>query len=88
MRTTLDIPDTFGKRVKMAALRRGVTMKDLIVTALEHELDAKKADVGVKALQFPLVSSKTPACYELKPEQISDILLREEVFAYETVDRH
>lgn len=87
MRTTLDIPDELGRRVKMAAVRRGLTMKHLIVTAIEHELGARKQAPARNTISFPLIPSKKPGVYELKPEQINDILLREEIAAYEATDR-
>ena len=87
MRTTLDIPDELGKRVKLTAIRRGSSMKDLIVTALEHELSGRRQQDGGKTLHFPLVPSGKPASYDLKPEEISEILIREEIAAYEAVDR-
>jgi hypothetical protein len=87
MRTTLDIPDSVGRRVKIAAARRGLSMKALIVAALENELDARKRVAQAQPLRFPLISSKTPGCYDLKPEEINNILVREEEAAYETLER-
>ena len=79
MRTTLDIPDAIGRRVKVAAARRGLSMKALIVAALENELDARKRTIPARPLRFPVISSQTPGCYDLKPEEIKAILLRESV---------
>jgi plasmid stability protein len=87
MRTTLDIPDGIGRRVKIAAARRGVSMKALIVEALENELDTRKHAAQTRPLRLPLVSSRTQGCYDLKPEEINDILAREEATAYETIER-
>lgn len=86
MRTTVDIPDSIGRRVKLAAARRGLSMKDLIVAALEHELDARQATSRAQSLPLPLIGSRTPGRYELEPEEISAILLREEAAAYEATD--
>ena len=87
MRTTLDIPDTIGRRVKVAAARRGLSMKALIVAALENELDTRKRTTQARPLRFPLISSSTPGCYDLKPKEINDILMREEAAAYEAFER-
>ena len=87
MRTTLDIPDAIGRRVKVAAARRGLSMKALIVAALENELDPRKHVAPTRPLRFPMISSQTPGCYDLKPKEISDILLREEAAAYEALER-
>lgn len=87
MRTTLDIPDPIGRRVKIMAARRGLSMKALIVAALEKELDTRKGTEQALPLHLPLISSKTPGCYDLKPEEINDILVREEAAAYEAAER-
>lgn len=87
MRTTLDLPEVLGRRTKFAAARRGISMKALIVLALEHELDSKGSASQAQPLEFPLVRSRTPGAYELNPEQIGEILVREEAAAYEASDR-
>ncbi|MCX6995516.1 MAG: hypothetical protein NTV49_00140 [Kiritimatiellaeota bacterium] len=87
MRTTLEIPDALGRRVKVVAARRGLSMKALIVAALENELDTRKRIAQAQPLRFPLISSPTPGCYDLKPEEIKAILLREEAAAYEAFER-
>ena len=87
MRTTLDIPDSIGRRVKIAAARRGLSMKALIVAALESELDTRRGTAQARPLGLPLISSKTPGCYDLKPDEINDILVREEAAAYEAAER-
>jgi hypothetical protein len=38
MRTTLDLPDDLMKRVKIAAVRRGTTLRDLVAEALRKLL--------------------------------------------------
>jgi hypothetical protein len=40
MRTTIDLPDTLFRKTKATAALRGSTMKDLIVRALEREIEA------------------------------------------------
>ncbi|MGB0333869.1 MAG: hypothetical protein ACPGGN_00750 [Opitutales bacterium] len=39
MRTTIDMPDSLMKRVKLAAARRNTTFRALVVHALERTLD-------------------------------------------------
>jgi hypothetical protein len=41
MRTTIDLPDTLFRRAKATAALRGSTMKDLVVRALEREIQHK-----------------------------------------------
>jgi len=38
MRTSIDLPDHLMKKAKLEAIERGVSMKDLIIQALEKEL--------------------------------------------------
>jgi hypothetical protein len=87
MRTTLDLPDSIGRRVKVAAAQRGVSMKALIVQALENELDTRKRTAKRLPLALPLVRSEAAGCYDLKPGTISAILIREETAAYEAAER-
>ncbi len=38
MRTSIDLPDQLLKKAKLEAIERGLSMKDLIIQALEKEL--------------------------------------------------
>ena len=38
MKTTIDIPDPLLRQAEMVAVERGVTLKNLLVSALENEL--------------------------------------------------
>ena len=88
MRTTLELPDAVARRAKLAAVRRDMTLKDLVVAALEHELDAGSAKPTGGALYLPLIPSRKPGSRRLSPDEVHDILLREERAAYETANRH
>jgi len=87
MRTTLDLPDVLARRAKLAAVRRDMSLKDLVVTALEHELDARAAKPKGKPVKLPLVKSRKPGSRSLTPEEVHSILAREERAAYEAVER-
>ncbi len=39
MKTTIDIPEALYKRTKIRAVETGRTLKDLVLTSLEKELD-------------------------------------------------
>ena len=41
MRTTVDLPDTLFRKTKATAALRGSTMKELIVHALEREVETQ-----------------------------------------------
>ena len=38
MKTTIEMPEALYKEAKIRAVEKGITLKELIVTALEHEL--------------------------------------------------
>ena len=40
MKTTIDIPEPLYKRAKIRAVERGQTLKQIVLTSLERELDA------------------------------------------------
>ncbi|MFA5043026.1 MAG: hypothetical protein WC381_02855 [Kiritimatiellia bacterium] len=87
MRTTLDFPDTLARRAKTVAVRRGITLKALVTQALEENLDAVASKPSGGSIKFPLVRSRKPGALLLTPDDIHDILLREESAAYETAMR-
>jgi len=88
MRTTLDLPDAVARRAKLAAVRRDISLKDLVVEALEHELDAAAGKPAGGVLHLPLIPSKRPGSRRLSPDDVHEILVREELAAYETAQRH
>jgi hypothetical protein len=87
MRTTLDLPDALFRRAKIEAVHRGITFRALVSSAIEREIaPARDRPLGRRAV-LPLIRSRTPAVYDLKPERVSEILLREECAAYEAAGR-
>jgi len=43
MKTTIDIPGPLYKKVKIRAVERGQTLKQIVLTSLERELEAPQA---------------------------------------------
>lgn len=41
MKTTIDIPDPLLKRVKIRAVERGETLREMVLRSLERDLDAE-----------------------------------------------
>lgn len=39
MKTTIDIPDDLYKKAKIRAIERGLTLKQVVLTSLERELE-------------------------------------------------
>jgi len=40
MKTTIDIPEALLKKAKIRAIERGQSLKQVVLTALEHDLEA------------------------------------------------
>jgi len=55
MRTTVDLPDTLFRKTKATAALRGSTMNELIVHAIEKEIETTPANKKGKPVSFPLV---------------------------------
>ena len=89
MRTTIDIPDALGRRVKIRAAQEGRSLKTLITQALERELVAAAAPAASTAAPaLPVIRSKKPGSLRITPDEISDLLVREEAAAYAADVRH
>ena len=43
MKTTIDIPEPLYKRVKIRAIERGQSLKQIVLASLEKELESSKA---------------------------------------------
>jgi len=54
VRTTIDLPDALFRRTKAKAALRGTSMKDLIVAALEKDLNSTPPQEA-KRLTLPLI---------------------------------
>jgi hypothetical protein len=70
VRTTVDLPDELIKRAKIVAVERGVTLRELIGSALVRDLAAGPAPAG-KKVRLPLFSSARPGSLDLSTADIS-----------------
>ena len=73
MRTTVDLPDTVFRRLKAAAALQGSSLKEIILRAVENELQANKPKR--RKVKFPLIRSKEPGSFSLTNAEIDEILL-------------
>ena len=55
MRTTIDMPDALFLRAKATAAARGVTLKQFVVNAVEHEISQPANAVRRRAPKLPLI---------------------------------
>ncbi|MEM0965447.1 MAG: hypothetical protein AAGJ81_04735 [Verrucomicrobiota bacterium] len=69
MRTTLDIPDETFRKAKIAAVERGITLREIVVRALNREL-IHTPEHPVRRAQFPIFQSKAKGL--LTPEVVRE----------------
>jgi plasmid stability protein len=86
MKTTLDLPDSLMKQVKLRALRDGRKLKDAVAELLRAGLTAQAASGQRKLAQpviakdrktgLPVISCRHPAPRgeELTPDRVAEIL--------------
>ena len=80
MRTTVDLPDPLFRKIKALASLNGLSLKEYITSALEHEVEGSKLNIESQRVTFPLVPSKSPGSIDLDGEKIAKIM--------EAEDRH
>ena len=71
MRTSIDLPDELLREAKIAAVNRGVTLRELVTDALHHELHGTTApSQPLRTLDFPLIRSGVPGSLRITAEDI------------------
>ena len=55
MRTTLDLPDTLYRKTKAVAALRGSSMKDLIIRAIEQDVNGPTTKTKIPRNKFPVI---------------------------------
>ncbi len=89
MRTTVDIPDALGRQVKIRAAQEGQPLKVFIARALERELTAPATTQYPRAVPYlPVIKSSKPGSLKITPQEISELLVNEEIAAYAAAVRH
>ncbi len=76
MRTTIDVPDPVFRSMKSLAARKGQSLKEFVVRAIEREVSrAQRPGPARSAVRLPLVPSKHPgALRSLTNAEIEDLL--------------
>ena len=77
MRITIDLPDNLFRRTKALAAVRGSSMKDLIIRAVEHEVNAEGAANRASSPRragFPVVHLKSGRKLDLGKFDFDDLL--------------
>jgi len=60
MKTTIDIPEPLYKEAKIGAIRRGLSLKDLVLSALQRELHPETSE-------SPSIHASSPKRYRKDP---------------------
>jgi hypothetical protein len=75
MRTSFDVPDDMFRKLKVMAAMRGMSMRQLLLAAIEHEISrAHSAPRVSDEVNFPLLDSKEPGTLRLSNSDIDDLL--------------
>jgi hypothetical protein len=74
MRTTIDLPDTLFRKTKATAALRGSTMKDLIVRAVEREVENPGPTGTRHRVKLPLLHLKSGRKLDLTNFDFDDLL--------------
>jgi hypothetical protein len=75
MRTTIDMPDALFRRTKATAAARGMTLKQVIVNAVEHELSrSAKSGKRPRAPKLPLIHLEAGRTLDLTNFDFDDLL--------------
>lgn len=76
MRTTIDLPDGLFRRTKALAAMRGSSMKDLIVSAIEREVNPQEGDTAPRSrrVKLPLFHLRTKRKLDLTEFNFDDLL--------------
>jgi len=75
MRTTIDIPDALFRRTKALAAARGLTLKQVIINAVEREISpARPAPAGKQRTRLPLIHLEPGRVLDLTGFDFDDLL--------------
>ncbi len=99
MKTTFELPDALVRDVKLRAIHEGRKLKDVVADLLRKGLDAPDRPepateqpylVRDERTGLPLIRCRHRAAsgQELTPDRVADILLEQEVAAYDEAGRH
>ncbi len=72
MRTSVDIPDTIYREMKIRAATEGVTIREVILEGLDMRLQ-RPSSAPPSRFQVPVIRSKRPGTLNLTNEQIDEL---------------
>lgn len=79
MRTTIDLPDDLLRRAKIVAIERKTTLRELVETAIVHELHASPSTAAERTrVKFPIFESKSKKKLTLTNADIAKMVEEED----------
>ncbi len=72
MRTTVEIPDLLLRRAKEKALAQGTTLKEVVIRALQRDLEADGPD-SMQLVDFPIIRTGSPGTVRVTNADIEDL---------------
>ena len=70
MRTTIDLNDALYKKIKVTAAMNGLSLKEFITRAVEHEMESSGPEFEVRRVRLPLIPSENPGGLVLDSDAI------------------
>ncbi len=74
MRTTIDLPDALYRKTKATAALRGISMKELIVGAVEAQVKNSNSSKKPHKVKFPLIPARGGPKIDLSGFDLDDLL--------------
>jgi hypothetical protein len=74
MRTTLDLPDTLYRKTKAIAALRGSSMKDLIIHAIEQDVNSPSAIAKSNRTKMPVIKRPGAPKLDFSNFDLDDLL--------------
>jgi hypothetical protein len=79
MRTTVDLPESLFRRATAVSSLLGLSLKEFIPSAIEHELEGRQVKLNPERVSLPIVRSENPGSIDVTPEQIAVLLSAEDL---------
>jgi hypothetical protein len=78
MRTTIDLPTDIFRKAKAISSLKGITLKNFITMALEHELEVNAVGLEPRKAILPLIPSRNPGTIQIDSSKIAELIERED----------
>jgi len=83
MKTTLDLPSDLVREMKMRAAHEGRKLRDVATEIFRRglSLQSQTPSISKSRVQLPLIQCSSPVApsKELTPDEVSEVLLKQEV---------